>query len=78
MDNFIIRKILSKRGSKYKYDCLDKRNNKILNKQIIKDAKKGLYIPPAYDNVKINLCKDAKFSWDMIVVIDHNIFIIKT
>ena len=60
MDNFIIRKILSKRGSKYKYDYLDKRNNKILNKQIIKDAKKGLYIPPAYDNVKINLCKDAK------------------
>ena len=60
MDNFIIRKILSKRGSKYKYDYLDKSNNKILNKQIIKDAKKGIYIPPAYDNVKINLCKDAK------------------
>ena len=50
MDNFIIRKTYYlKDSSKYKYDYLDKRNNKILNKQIIKDAKKGLYIPPAYD-----------------------------
>ena len=30
-----------------------------MNKQIAKDAKKGLYIPP-FDNIKINLCKDQK------------------
>jgi len=57
MDNYIIRKTVSKRGDKYNYKYLDKRENEIMNKQIIKDAKKGLYIPPAYDNVKINLCK---------------------
>ena len=60
MDNYIIRKIEKKRGDKYSYKFYDKRNNEILNKQIIIDAKKGLYIPPAYDNVKINLCKDQK------------------
>ena len=60
MDNYIIRKIISKSKSKYKYKYYDKRHNEILNRQIISDAKKGLYIPPAYDNVKINLCKDAK------------------
>ena len=57
MDNYIIRKIDKKRGDKYKYKFYDKRNNEINNKQIINDAKKDLYIPPAYDNVKINLCK---------------------
>ena len=62
MDNYIVRKIdlKSKSKSKYKYKFYDKRHNEILNKQIINDAKKNLYIPPAYDNVKINLCKDAK------------------
>ena len=57
MDNYIIRKINKKIGQKYSYNYYDKRENKIMNKQIIKDAKKNLYIPPAYDNVKINLCK---------------------
>ena len=60
MDNYIIRKIEKKKGDKFFYKYYDKRNNEILNKQIITDAKKGLYIPPAYDNVKINLCKDQK------------------
>ena len=57
MDNYIIRKIDKKRGDKYKYKYYDKRDNEINNIQIINDAKKDLYIPPAYDNVKINLCK---------------------
>lgn len=57
MDNYIIRKIDKKIGKKYTYKYYDKRKNEILNKQIITDAKKGIYIPPAYDNVKINLCK---------------------
>jgi len=60
MDNYIIRKIEKKRGDKYSYKFYDKKNHEIMNKQIITDAKKGLYIPPAYDNVKINLCKDQK------------------
>ena len=57
MDNYIIRKIDKKRGDKYKYKYYDKRDNEINNIQIINDAKKDLYIPPAYDNIKINLCK---------------------
>ena len=60
MDNYIIRKIEKKKGDKYSHKYYDKRHNEIMNKQIITDAKKGLYIPPAYDNVKINLCKDQK------------------
>ena len=60
MKNFIIRKIDKKRGDKYKYKYYDSRDNELLNKAIINNAKKGLYIPPAYDNVKINLCKSEK------------------
>ena len=60
MENFIIRKIDKKRGDKYKYKYYDSRDNELLNKAIINNAKKGLYIPPAYDNVKINLCKSEK------------------
>ena len=40
MDNYIIRKIVSKKGSKYKYNYYDKRNNEILNRQIIVMLKK--------------------------------------
>lgn len=60
MKNFIIRKIIKKRGDKYSYKYYDSKENELLNRQIIIDAKKGLYIPPAYDNVKINLCKSEK------------------
>ena len=42
MDNYIIRKIEKKRGDKYSYKYYDKRNNEIMNKQIITDAKKGI------------------------------------
>ena len=58
MDNYITRKIDKKIGKKYKYKYYDKKDKEILNNQIIKDAKKGFYIAPAYDNVKINLCKN--------------------
>ena len=58
MDNYITRKIDKKIGKKYKYKYYDKKDKEIINNQIIKDAKKGFYIAPAYDNVKINLCKN--------------------
>ena len=60
MDNYIIRKIYKKKGDKYKYKYYDSRNNILLNKTIINNAKKDLYIPPAYDNVKINISKSDK------------------
>ena len=58
MDNYITRKIYKKIGKKYKYKYYDKKDKEIINNQIIKDAKKGFYIAPAYDNVKINLHKN--------------------
>ena len=58
MENYITRKIDKKIGKKYKYKYYDKKDTEIMNNQIIKDAKKGFYIAPAYDNVKINLCKN--------------------
>ena len=60
MNNYIVRKIVSSRNDKYKYKFYDKKNKEIKNKVIINDALKDIYIPPAYDNVKINLCKKSK------------------
>lgn len=59
MKDFIIRKIKSKRKDKYTYEYLDKRGNKV-DESIIKCCLEGLYIPPARDDVKINLNKKAK------------------
>jgi DNA topoisomerase-1 len=53
MDSYILRKIKSKRGNKYKYEYYDERNKKISSEKAKKYLKK-IYIPPAYDNVKIN------------------------
>lgn len=55
MKNYILRK---KKGKGYIF--FDKRNNIIKNKKTIDDALEGLYLPPAYDDVKINLNKKAK------------------
>ena len=60
MDNYILRKINKKIGDKYSYKYYDSKNKEIQNKVIVNNAKKGLYIPPAYDMVKINLCKSGK------------------
>ena len=60
MNNYIVRKIVSSRNNKYKYKFYDKKNKEIKNKVIINDALKDIYIPPAYDNLKINLCKKSK------------------
>tara|TARA_B110000971_G_C20014616_1_gene503282 strand:- start:236 stop:1189 length:954 start_codon:yes stop_codon:yes gene_type:complete len=60
MDKFVIRKITRKVGKKYTHKYYDKNNTEIKNKKTIEDATKGVYIAPAYDNVKINLNKDEK------------------
>ena len=59
MDDYILRKIKRKTKKKYTYEYWDKDNNKVNNK-IIKHCLEGLYIPPAHDNVKINLDTNHK------------------
>jgi DNA topoisomerase I len=60
MDEFIVRKIWRKVGKKYKHKYYDKNDKEIKNKKKIDEAIKGVYIAPAYENVKINLKKDEK------------------
>jgi len=60
MKNFILRKIINSSSKKINYNFFDKRNNPIKDKKTIDDALEGLYLPPAYDDVKINLNKKAK------------------
>ena len=55
MKNYILRKNKGKSHIFY-----DKRNNLIKNKKYIDNCISGIYIAPAYDNVKINLNKKAK------------------
>ena len=62
MKDYIVRKIKSKRidkkkNTKYNYEYLDK-NNKSIDKSVAKRLVEGLYIPPAYNDVKINLNKN--------------------
>ena len=59
MKEYIIRKIKSKHKDKYKYEYLDCKGNHI-NQSIVKRLLEGLYISPAYDDVKINLNKKDK------------------
>ena len=59
MKEYIIRKIKYKRKDKYTYEYLDMKGN-IINESIIKRLLDGLYIPPAYRDVKINLNKNDK------------------
>ncbi len=54
MKNFIIRK-----KTKDSYSYYDNKGNKI-NKNMYDDVIKNIYIPPAYNNVKINLNKNSK------------------
>lgn len=60
MDNFIIRKITRKIGKKYYHKYYDKDGNEIKGKKRINDIIKGIYIAPAYRDVKINLKKNSK------------------
>jgi len=59
MKDYIIRKIKSKYNDKYKYEYYDKRNNPV-DPKVVKLCLQGLYIPPAHDDVQINLNKKSK------------------
>ncbi len=60
MKDYIIRKITKRSKDKYSYQYYDKRDNIINDKKYIEKCIDDLYIPPAYDNVKINLKKTGK------------------
>lgn len=60
MKDYIYRKIKTKNKKKYTYNYYDKYNNKLINKKTINKYLKDVYIPPAYDNVKINKNKNSK------------------
>jgi DNA topoisomerase IB len=55
MKNYILRK---KRGNTHIF--FDKRGTQITSKKYIEECLSGIYIPPAYDNVKISINKKAK------------------
>ena len=54
MKEYIKRTIKKKRKDKYTYDYRDMDNNKV-NSKIADKVTDSIYIPPAYDDVKINL-----------------------
>lgn len=60
MEDYIIRKISKKKGKKYYHKYYDKKDKELKDKDYIKKITDGIYISPAYDNVKINLKKNAK------------------
>ena len=53
MKDYILRKIVKKKGTKYTHEYTNKRGHK-LDKKEYESLLKNLYIAPAYDNVKIN------------------------
>jgi|TARA_B110000902_G_scaffold263801_1_gene343731 DNA topoisomerase-1 len=59
MKDYIIRKTKSKRQGKYTYEYFDINGTKI-EKSIVKNISAGLYIPPAYTDVKINMNRKDK------------------
>ena len=59
MNDYIIRTIVKKHKGKYIYEYTDKRG-KPLKKKDVTQYLEGFYIPPAYDEVKINKKKDSK------------------
>ena len=59
MKEYITRKIKYKRKDKYKYEYFDMHNQKV-NSVVAKKAIQNLYIPPAYEDVKINLNQKEK------------------
>jgi len=60
MEDYIIRKISRKNDKKYYHKYYSKKDKEIKDKTYIKKVIDGIYISPAYDNVKINLKKSGK------------------
>jgi len=59
MKEFIVRKIVYNRKNKYKYKYFDKNNKSVPYKTVVQYIE-NIYIPPAYDDVKINKNKKSK------------------
>lgn len=59
MKDYIVRKITGKKKGTFTYEYTDIRGRKV-PKRTIQSALDGMYIPPAHDNVKINLKKHSK------------------
>jgi len=60
MDNYIIRKISRKVGDTIHHIYYDKYGEKIDDKDYIKKITEGIYIPPRYRDVKINIDVNKK------------------
>ena len=60
MDNYIIRKITKRVGKKYYHKYYDMSGGEIKGKKRINDIISGIYIAPAYMDVKINVKKNSK------------------
>lgn len=60
MDKYIVRKIYKMKDKKYFHKYYDIDGKQIKDKKYIKKIIDGMYISPAYDNVKINIEKNAK------------------
>jgi len=59
MKNYITRKIKRKTKKGYNYKYYDKNDNAV-DKNIVKSCLEGIYLPPAHEDVKINLNKNDK------------------
>jgi DNA topoisomerase-1 len=60
MEQYIVRKITKKSDKKIYHKFFDKKDKEITDKILLKKALEGLYIPPAYDDVKIDLNRSHK------------------
>ena len=60
MEDYIVRKISKKKGKTYHHKYYDKGGKEINDGTFIKKITEGIYISPAYDDVKINTDKNGK------------------
>jgi DNA topoisomerase-1 len=60
MSDYIYRRITKRVGDTIHHRFYDKRDNHITDKKFIRDCCEGIYIPPAYDDVKIFTKKNRK------------------
>ena len=59
MKQYIVRRIISKKGKRYIHEYRDKNGSQLRSNEYL-PVIKNIYIAPAYDNVKINKCTTDK------------------